>query len=273
MIVRLMGGLGNQMFQYAMGKAAAKERNEKLYLDRFSYIRDKKRKCEIDKFNIKSDSLNVEQTLYYNMLFWKDRKKRKGNKIFWERNIFEFDAIKNISSKYFVGSWQNEKYFKELKNELRGELTFKERFSAAVEEKAEYISQENSVAVHVRHGDYLENSAYVIQSADYYIRAMQYVSAKYEDAKFYFFSDDIKWCKKQFGQQKNVIYISENTDLEDFFLMCKCRHFIIANSTFSWWAAWLADTDAMKISPVNWFTDKNINERVKEALLKEFYAL
>lgn len=273
MIIRLMGGLGNQMFQYAMGKAAANERNEKLFLDKFSYYRDKKRKCEIEKFNVKSEKLSVWKVLYYNMFFWEDRKNRNGNKIFWEKKIFEYEITRNIPLKYFVGSWQNEKYFKTFRDELRDDFTFKERFREEIEEKTKSISQENSVAVHVRRGDYLENSEYVVQRDNYYIKAMQYIWEREKNVKFYVFSDDIGWCKKHFDKEKDIICISGNTDLEDFFLMSQCRHFIIANSSFSWWAAWLADTNAIKIAPANWFVNENINKKVEEALLEEFYIL
>lgn len=273
MIVRLMGGLGNQMFQYAMGKMLSERRGEELYLDKFSYFRDRKRRCEVDCFHIKTKRISLFYSAYYNFLFYFRSNRKQDVKICYEAEAFKYQDLLDEDMRYFVGFWQNEAYFKEIRDALRREFTFREKFSPDIEKTAQRISAENSVAVHVRRGDYLDCADYAVVGTEYYKKAMHYVRERVSDTVFFVFSDDMEWCEKQFEDWDNVFCISGNTGKEDFYLMSKCRHFIIANSTFSWWAAWLSGENSVKTAPSQWFTDEKTNRKVKEALLEKFYVI
>lgn len=270
MIVRLMGGLGNQMFQYAMGKCMAEKRKEALFLDSFSYFRDRKRVCEIDSFQIKAKKPNFIYVMYYNFLYY--FKLTRNKKICREKEDFKYQELNRVTAQYFIGSWQHEGYLRGIKDELRKEFVFKENLEKEMQRKGEYISGE-AVAVHIRRGDYLQCAEYAVQDMRYYTAAMDYICQKLRNPKFYVFSDDISWCEEQFDKKENVIFVSGNTGKEDFFMMRKCKHFIISNSTYSWWAAWLADDGAIKVAPAKWFQDEDVNHKVLSALLTDFYVI
>lgn len=270
MIVRLMGGLGNQMFQYAMGKCMAEKRKEVLFLDSFSYFRDRKRVCEIDSFQIKAKKPNFIYVMYYNFLYY--FKLTRNKKICREKEDFKYQELNRVTAQYFIGSWQHEGYLRGIKDELRKEFVFKENLEKEMQRKGEYISGE-AVAVHIRRGDYLQCAEYAVQDMRYYTAAMDYICQKLRNPKFYVFSDDISWCEEQFDKKENVIFVSGNTGKEDFFMMRKCKHFIISNSTYSWWAAWLADDGAIKVAPAKWFQDEDVNHKVLSALLTDFYVI
>lgn len=273
MIVRLMGGLGNQMFQYAMGKMLEVQKGETFYVDTFSFYRDKKRKYELNCFRIKEKKAPLFYLLYYNIFFYFGSEKKKSQEIYYESEIFQYQDICNAPQKYFVGSWQHEAYFENIKSELQEDFIFRNRFSSDVEKMEQMILERESVLVHVRRGDYLDCDDYEIVGEEYYKKAMQYIEERTMDTKFFVFSDDIEWCRKYFKKKKNIIFVTGNTGKEDFYLMCKCKHFIIANSTFSWWAAWLSDKNGIKVAPARWFKDEKINKKVADALLKKFYVM
>lgn len=273
MIVRLMGGLGNQMFQYAMGKMLEAQKGETFYIDVFSFYRDKKRKYELNCFDIKERKASFFYLLYYNIFFYLGSDEKRNQKICYESEIFRYQDVCCAPQKYFVGSWQHEAYFEKIRNELQSDFTFRDKFSPNIEKMAQIISEKEAVLIHVRRGDYLDCADYEIVGAEYYAEAMRYIRDKIPSAEFFVFSDDIEWCRRHFAKEDNIVFIAGNTGKEDFYLMCKCKHFIIANSTFSWWAAWLSDKESMKIAPARWFKDEKTNEKVADALLKEFYVM
>ena len=135
------------------------------------------------------------------------------------------------------------------------------------------------MAVHVRHGDYLSpqnRNTYVCLPFNYYQKAISYLEEKIENLTIYVFSDDINWCKQQFQFTKNVVFIDEsisNSAQVDFELMRNCKHFVIANSTFSWWPAWLAaNHDKIVIAPKTWFYDERDNQAVRQGLLNKTWV-
>lgn len=270
MIVRYMGGLGNQFFQYAFGKAFEKKYGVKVKYDTFSYVRDKKRLYELSSFNISSNSkLNEVEQLFFNLLFYL---KVKSRKIFiYEKKEFEYLELNSENlAKYYVGSWQNEKYFDSMKNELREEFTLKIMPSNIGDLYKSIISNRQSVAIHVRRGDYVGLQGYILQSMDYYKRAMDIVGQKIPEPEFYIFSDDIEWCKSNFVDTgEKLHFVEKNSTVEDFMLMRACHGFIISNSTYSWWPAYLSDSD-IKIAPSKWFVDEETNQNVEKALLNGF---
>ena len=129
--------------------------------------------------------------------------------------------------------------------------------------------------LHVRRGDYLEISDYVVQDKEYYERAMRFCEERIPSAKFFVFSDDLEWCKDYLNTETHCIeFLSEGySAVEDFHLMKGFRHYIISNSTFGWWPAYLSIKPGIRISPARWFQDIDINNRVQGALLKGFTCI
>lgn len=273
MIVRYMGGLGNQLFQYAFGKAYATKYGIKVKYDSFSYVRDKKRVYELEAFNISNTSkVNVVKQLIYNILFY--LKKRTVNLFVYEMKEFEYHEPKSTDyDKYFVGHWQNEKYFESVKKELSEEFTLK-IISPNINDIYKLISDNSqSVAIHVRRGDYVGLHGYILQQMDYYKRAIEIAKQKLSNPKFYIFSDDIEWCKLYFDKSAdNIHFVEGNSTAEDFMLMRACHGFIISNSTYSWWPAYLSESE-LKIAPLRWFVDEQTNQDVEKALLNDFVCI
>ncbi len=270
MIVRYMGGLGNQLFQYAFGKAFGEVNNCKVVYDSFSYFYDKKRKYELDKFEITNHKRPLLwEVIFYNILFYL----KNGPERFFVHEIKAFiyqNLEKENNKKYYLGYWHNIKYFNSIKKELRREFSIKKMSEKTNSLYQQIKSNTETVSVHVRRGDYLGNAGYVLQGMDYYSRAIEKVREKKRDFIFYVFSDDIEWCKKNFDNSRyDFIFVEGGTTAEDFMLMRACHNHIISNSTYSWWPAYLAE-DGEKIAPIKWFTDQSANEDVREAILEEF---
>lgn len=280
MIVRLMGGLGNQFFQYAFARKICIENGEKLYLDTLSYRRDKKRNFELQEYHIVINKGKKITILLCNMLlligkvFKTDFILKKIFHVEYEQKILRQQQIDNPKG-YFIGYWQNKNYFSSIKDILIDELQFSGEVNETQKKILDKIQNENSVAMHIRRGDYLsaECADYRVIKKDYYYRALSYLKEYIDEAVIYVFSDDINWCKREFNDIENVFFVDEKiSDSQhiDFMLMRNCKYFIIANSTFSWWASWLATYEnKIVIAPEKWFYDEMACEELKNALLGE----
>lgn len=262
--VKVFGGLGNQMFQYAIGKVVAKRKQEDLFLDITWFNRKKNRQFELDHFHLSYSITPLFLVYAYKFLLHMLRICGLENRccVYNEQKTFFFDEkVFRKPYAYIAGYFQNPQYFEEIRDELVKDFTPKRSLQGASRTIAEKMRQENSVAVHMRRGDYMSGSLatkYVTQSIDYYLKAMGYMSADIDNPQFYIFSDDINWCKETLKMDKrNLVYIDSSVSssaLNDFLLMKSCRHYIISNSTFSWWAAWLSETeDKRVIAPQRWF--------------------
>ena len=261
MLIRLSGGLGNQLFQYAVGEWLRMALGEKVTYETFSYFRDKKRKLQLNEFQI--NEIGKTRTFYsffYYFLARIARGMQDTKKWDEEFGILRDELAMEITSnsikgkRYLVGYWQNTANIEQIKKELQMQFRCKETF-----EKSEKLIREfanvQSVAVHVRRGDYLQGAnkeVYVGCSLEYYETAMQHVRERISKPMFLIFSNDIEWCKANL-KGDDICFIDEkysDGDINDFELMRVCKHFIIANSTFSWWASWLADdVDKIVIAP------------------------
>lgn len=157
------------------------------------------------------------------------------------------------------GYWQDERYFSDIRNKLLDEFTFKKAPDARNLEALSCIKSVNSVCVHVRRGDYVTDlpKEFGICDTGYYLRAFDYIRGRVDNPVFFVFSDEPEWAASHFPRMERLRIISHNTgknDPEDMRLMMHCRHFIIANSSFSWWGAWLAKSeDKIVIAPEVWF--------------------
>jgi len=280
-VVKLIGGLGNQLFQYAAGRALAEYHKTELFLD-LSHLKIAsngaytQRNFELDSFNIKAQiadeiilkNFNFEQ----NKNIIKLKKLSPGlfsNMIFNEHHFnFHSEFLKLPKQSYLNGYWQSERYFSSIREKLVSEIALKEPLSSATAIITDKITSSNSVSLHIRRGDFVSlDSAKQFHGCielDYYKTAVEQIKNKMQDPVFYIFSDDIEWCKTNLGFLENKEYIEGKINnisaQEEMMLMSHCKHNIIANSSFSWWGAWLnQNKNKTVIAPNNWFTDKKIN--------------
>jgi len=258
-IVNLTGGLGNQMFQYAFGRALAQKHNTNLKLHFTNALFNIQRSYELDVFNISASmatrkdlqKFNIIKNRVLNRLFYllDERYGIQFNKnIMTQRYPYIFNSkllgIKNNS--YIQGYWTDERYFKEVENILRKEFTPKKTLDQKNLDILKQIQKTNSVSIHVRRGDYVTKKANILKfiGLNYYIKSINKIKSKVSKPIFFIFSDDIFWCKQSLNSLliNNVYYIDHNKgkdSYKDLLLMSACKHNIIANSTFSWWAQWL----------------------------------
>lgn len=271
-IVRFKGGLGNQMFQYALLKSlASKNRNVAGSLGHYIKPSGKRPFC------LKNVFKNVSFYMVDEMVFeeinrqWKEIKQNEReltkfltdypNRFFWvEDPVGVYDKhIYETHNCTFVGFWQTEKYFIQIKEELIKDFQFFEGEKVLSALKKMFCVSEKYISVHVRRGDYLKNPEIYgdICTEQYYKKAIQLIKKKISDPVFVFFSDDIEWVKNRFWSD-DAIYIEESMFKHyqawyDMCLMSCCSHNIIANSTFSWWGAWLNNrVDRIVIAPRKW---------------------
>lgn len=276
-ITRLMGGLGNQMFQYATGLAVARRLGVPLLLDRtFLDSRPPEmnwtpRDVELDVFPIPiafADERQVERIRRELDERWYRVARRLLPGLFPRRCMvqrgtgYDLAVFTHQAPLYLEGFWQNERYFLPLAGELR-EKAFvpKEAPSADNTRLLDAIKSGNSASIHIRRGDYVENpeaSGYHgTCSLEYYTAAAKLLAEEQGVDRFFVFSDDPEWARTNLDLPRPVTVVGHNTGREshwDLFLMRHCRHYIIANSSFSWWGAWLNPSeDKVVIAPKTWF--------------------
>jgi hypothetical protein len=261
-ITKIKGGLGNQLFQYAVGRAVALHHKVPLKLDLTIFETYKLHNgYRLDQFAIQADIAPKNEIIKLkggnNVLFSALRKvglvKRKS--YFKEKRTSYFDAsvFKN-NSVYLDGYWQNELYFKNIRELLLRELSPVSSMSDLDCAYLECIKNSNSVSLHVRRGDYLNSKNINVLDVDYYVKAVDYIRKNVKNPTFYIFSDDLEWCKNNLGFLNGCIYVDRTqTEIDDLKLMSFCRHNIIANSSFSWWGAWLNQNPKNTvIAPKGW---------------------
>lgn len=276
-VVQLRGGLGNQLFQYALGRRLAIDRDVPLKLDTSRFRYDGQRFFRLDRYNI-----NVEVASREDVLRAKGgagfvgRMVRLSDRLrpYYRRRIvneapigFDQNILGVPRTAYLQGYWQDERYFRSIGSLLRTEVSLKGRPSPASERLAQEIAAHDSVGLHVRRGDYVSHPAasqeFWVLPQSYYLTASKYFADQLADPRFYLFSDDLDWVRDNLRLDwptKIVSHNSQATDYEDLWLMSLCRHQIIANSSFSWWSAWLnAYSQKMVIAPAKWFRDPGKN--------------
>ncbi|WP_025749559.1 alpha-1,2-fucosyltransferase [Priestia megaterium] len=268
-IVRVIGGLGNQMFQYALYKSLENEGKEvKLDLTGFGDY-DLHNGYELNKiFNINEnvatkDEINKLIKLPDNKVLSMIKRKFFSSTInYYSQDQFKYlSEIFQLDNVYLDGYWQSEKYFQGIKEVIRKEFKFKGEPNPKNIEMVKLMRGSNSVSIHFRRGDYISNpDAYKVHGGittiHYYENAVKEIKSKVKEPKFFIFSDDIKWVKENF-KLEDAFFIDWNTGSEsyrDIELMSNCKHNIIANSTFSWWGAWLnKNKNKIVIAPNQWF--------------------
>lgn len=273
--VLLKGGLGNQMFQYAIGRVLSIKHNTLLVLDT-SYLdldikNITKRSYDLDVFGIEINNIKdndipfifktFESKIITNLLVMI----RKVFRVSGQETGYSFnpEILNTLDGAYLSGYFQSYKYFKGYEEQILKDFTFK-NIPNSIEVLAGEISNTNSVCVHVRRGDYVGNKNHEVVNLDYYKKGIDLISEQTKIEKIYVFSDDIEWCKDNIKFEFETVFIGEEyvgyKDSGHMYLMSKCRNFVIANSSFSWWAAWLAPRpDKVVICPKKWFGDSSIN--------------
>lgn len=271
-IVRTYGGLGNQMFQYAFGRALAVHQRTDLLLDTTWHNAHPERPYALKAFQLKARLATKEQIEKYRQdqqLFGKLKRGWQGFLPYsWryylkEKNIFAFQpqVFQAGPNVYLDGFWQNHKYFETITEVLRKDFQLKRPLSPKAVKYDRNIKRTKAVAVHVRCGDYLHdpaiNSCHGTCSKAYYKQAVRLLQKKFTGLTYFIFSDDPSWAKNNLqGVFPKAIFIDTLAAAESLCLMSQCEHAIIANSSFSWWGAWLNPCqDKCIIAPRQWFKD------------------
>ena len=247
-IAELTGGFGNQLFAYACGYALAKKKGADLYINPYMADNGMSRELGIDDLTIEY----VERITYkykrdfLNRAVFNKIRRRKAigakTKIFKENGNFVYhpEVFEQNGDVMLSGYWQSDKYFNEYADDLR-RLFRPKKLSETAKKRIELIhSLGETVAVHIRRGDYLLADTNL--RMEYFEDAMKIMEEKVGKVNYCFFSDDIAWVKENFGEKDNYYFISGQEDMsyiDEFFCMVECRHDITANSSFSWWAAYL----------------------------------
>jgi hypothetical protein len=281
-IVKLQGGLGNQMFQYATGRSLAELKQTELKLDD-TFLQDKTpkkdftlRDYELDIFQLNTkiasrteiDRFFNKPNGFVNKIVNRIKQQFIKYQVIKQR-FFHFDETVLYCRKntYLDGYWQSYRYFEPITGIIQKEFTMKSPMDNKNLTLARKIEATQSVAVHIRRGDYVKNEKtnqhHGVCSTKYYQEAIIKMVQKVDNPHFFFFSDDIEWVKDNLMVTYPSEYVNYNTgkkSYEDMRLMSLCKHNIIANSSFSWWGAWLnPHAEKMVIAPKKWFNDPNRN--------------
>jgi hypothetical protein len=264
-IAKIKGGLGNQLFIYATAYALAKDNHTQVVIDRVDYdTHYSPRQYILNEFSMEpyKDLMNYrpKQSKFayyiYRVIRKLKIKTRYQGEYIQEKAEFIYQPIKPAAkNSYIEGYWQSYRYFHHYREELVRQLTpviaEGEKYKSLLGE----IEGSNAVAIHIRRGDYVTFQGGKCLDTAYYFEAIKQLSEQAQQpVKWFVFSDDIPYCKATFVGIENLVFIGEEaelTDIEEFSLMSKCKQFIIANSSFSWWAAYLGQSeDKVVIAPV-----------------------
>lgn len=265
--VKLMGGLGNQMFQYSIGRSISLScrvplKIDKSFLERrdlgqnFTY-----RNYELDIFKMDFD-FGLTNNKPWSFLT------EPQHHLFSENILRECsERIRNGQNVYLEGYWQTPKYFENVKEVIRSDFSFRDRVNDASDPKIQamvsMIKESNSVMINVRRTDYLNNPFHIVLGEPYVKKAIDMIEERVDDPRYFVFSDDIDWCRENL-HDRDFIFVDKSYagDRYSYYLqlMSLCKSFVITNSTFSWWSAWLnPEENKIVISPKKWFSPPEIN--------------
>jgi hypothetical protein len=274
-VAKLMGGMGNQMFQYAMARALSLKQQASLKLDT-QFLLDRTsprpenfvyRDYDLDIFNLEvdfateADVSSLKKRIHSSK--WVDRLVRKiliqQPSYYTERHFhFDPDVLELNAPVYLEGYWQSEKYFANYAAQIRQDFQFKEPIQAHALPILQAIQKDTSICVNVRRGDFVTNPVHGTMGASYYQKAAAHLEGLGINGTYYVFSDDIEWCQENMQYLKGAEFVGHTyagPKFRDYLeLMRSCKHFIIPNSSFGWWAAWLSEHPQKQvIAPQKWF--------------------
>jgi len=280
-ITKIQGGLGNQMFQYACGHALSLKTKNKLVLDTTWFKQhsiDTRREFLLSIFKTSINLAENWQIEIFNQFFkkpftslsdkWQKKVLKKVGLIrILEPGSHQTININTFGAKHILlnGFWQTEEYFKKYEKQIRRDFSFMSPPKSDIKFWLNKINHTNSISIHIRREDYANNpktrAYHGLLSLKYYSSAIKLIKTKVCKPVFFVFSDDLQWVKKNFKISNKFFYVDhENQDWEDLRLMSHCQHNIIANSSFSWWGAWLnKNKRKIVIAPANWYASKSID--------------
>lgn len=283
--VRLIGGLGNQMFQYAIAKRIAEYHRIPLKLD-LSVLLDRTQvhshtgfafrdyDYALDTFTLSADFLNTPETLQkiYRSPFIGKRWRKIISLVYGrikepKNNVYLADSalIENPPKRGLLcGYWQNESYFSDITQILKQDFRMAKPLLPVSKDLFSQIQNSHSVCVHIRRGDYVRSPYHNLASQSYFKRGLKIIANRVTGLHVFVFSDDLEWCLKHVRFHCPVTFVgyehSGDKNSNCFRLMRSCKHFVIANSTFSWWAAWLGNApNKIVIAPKQWVNDPSID--------------
>jgi hypothetical protein len=268
-IVRLMGGLGNQMFQYAFGRSLSIKYNVPLKID-LSFLKNKNqgpnfiyRDYDLDVFKIDPDmvDLNIDTIENFHTV-------NEINFHYSEREVSEIsDFLKRNIPVLICGHWQSPFYFMDSADTIRKDFCFKNEVEKTSDDSVlsilEKIKKTNSVAINIRRTDYLNTSYHGVFGTEYVNHAKRIIESSIVDPHYFIFSDDVEWCRENIAFDNSTL-VDHSYKGEKFSyylqLMKNCKNFIIPNSSFAWWSSWLNDDQSkIVVCPKKWFTNSSIN--------------
>ena len=278
-IVRLKGGLGNQMFQYALGRALQHRRGDELRLDVTYLLGDSVFKWDVPR-NYELDVFQIQPAFAYIPRLLRRAPRRLGDaeavprkQSFVAENEFGFHPeILDLTAPnlYLDGYWQSQSYFAGIADEILDAFRFRMPLSPSGREMARTIASVNSISVDVRRGDYISvessRNALGFVGEDYYRRGIDWIKVNIPDPQLFVSSDDLPWCREHLKFDLPITWLDQNYAgwkfSEKLQLMSMCKHFLISNSTFAWWAAWLARNDQKLVAcPRKWFRDEYFDSK------------
>lgn len=286
-IVNILGGLGNQMFEYAMYLALKDAHPEEiikvctrsfqgyglhngLELKRiFNVELPEASLWELAKLAYPFFNYKTYQVMFHWLRQRKTMTKGLTNIAFNPKEVSRQDSV------FYDGYWQNEKFFRDIREDVVAAYTFPEFIDERNIKLESLLNGCNAVSCHVRRGDYLQDQRYQVCTAKYYMDAIAMMNEKVNPDMYVVFSDGIDWCKENLpaviGNRK-VVYVDWNkkeNSFRDMQLMSLCRHNIIANSSFSWWGAWLGQyEDKVVIAPSKWVREPIVNNPICDSWIK-----
>jgi hypothetical protein len=280
-IVRIAGGLANQMVTYTAGRALAVRHNTDLKLDLSLYKKDKLRSYALHNLNIQAEiaseqDMNTLMGCYRIKPLFKIRKKahkllKTPDMRFYKepRNGgFDPNFFKLQDNVYIKGEFLSRRYNEPIADLLKQDFTIKPALSQTTKKMLDQINGCTSISIHIRRGDYVEdtktNAFHGALPLNYYQQAMQMLSRKIDQPVFFVFSDNIAWVKDNLSSKHEIIFVDHTNDdnaYEDMYMMSRCQHNIIANSGLSFWGGWLNEhADKIVIAPKQWFRNQTFNQ-------------
>lgn len=279
-IVKISGGLGNQLFQYAFGKYLEVKNNlpsQYYFQTEIEHNNFTKRAKDLMFFfpniNIINDEKYLSEFIFFNKYGLLQRVERKLNQIFPFLNrkfIVQKDAhskVKTYMKGFYDGYWQHLEYVNTVKKHLLENIKFDDEMLKKNEVILSQINTGESVSIHIRRDDYINipvnAKIYEVCDLEYYNKAIKLIKEKVNISKFFVFSQDKEWVRQNFVGEE-FVFVDGDSAIEDFLLMSACKHNIIANSTFSWWSSYLnKNENKIIISPKKWYKNKNLNKKIK----------
>ncbi|MEM9773430.1 MAG: alpha-1,2-fucosyltransferase [Chloroflexota bacterium] len=272
-IIRVTGGLGNQMFQYIYGQALSQKYNQEVAYDLTWYgMSSNHRYRELEsheKFRLKSFGIEPRAISQNSSTFFHSKPGKAFNIV--ANKIFG-TGVKPVLPTYLIGYWLGEQYFKNIWEDVPKIFKLPKITNKKSLNYKEQIKDSNAaVSLHVRMGDYKNYPHLQVCSPAYYKNAVNYLESKLPNAKLFVFSDDIKNAREVLGKGNDMVFVEDaGSDLDEFQLMAQCNHHVICNSTFSWWGAWLGEhtnkDDRLVLAPVRWFnqTDSHAHRKLHD---------